>query len=232
MRSDAPSPRATRDSVIDAVLSASRVLVAVAARSLGDVAEEVTLTQFRTLVVLASRGPQSLATLAEAVDVTPSTATRMCDRLVRKGLIARRHERGDRRLIRLTLTASGQDLVTRSPIDAERRSPACSGRSPTISRPRWSKRSSASPPPPAKFPSRTGRLGGTCRCPPADHEPPSTYFVAGRHDRRLPVARECLVPAEVVGPRHPHRHDGRRRRHAAAWISGSWGLLRWICTAT
>jgi len=111
MRSDASSPRATRDSVVDAVLSASRVLVAVAARSLGDVAEEVTLTQFRTLVVLASRGPQSLATLAEAVDVTPSTATRMCDRLVRKGLIARRHERDDRRLIRLSLTARGQDLV-------------------------------------------------------------------------------------------------------------------------
>jgi len=53
-----------------AVLSASRVLVAVAARSLGDVAEEVTLTQYRTLVVLASRGPQSLAALAEAIDVT------------------------------------------------------------------------------------------------------------------------------------------------------------------
>jgi len=42
----------------------------VAARSLGDVAEEVTLTQYRTLVVLASRGPQSLAALAEAIDVT------------------------------------------------------------------------------------------------------------------------------------------------------------------
>jgi DNA-binding MarR family transcriptional regulator len=111
MRDEAPHPRATRDSVVDAVLSASRVLVAVAARSLGDVAEEVTLTQFRTLVVLASRGPQSLATLAEAVDVTPSTATRMCDRLVRKGLVARRHERGDRRLIRLTLTEGGRELV-------------------------------------------------------------------------------------------------------------------------
>ena len=60
---------------------------------------------------LASRGPQSLASLAEAVDVTPSTATRMCDRLVRKGLVARRHERGDRRLIRLTLTTDGHDLV-------------------------------------------------------------------------------------------------------------------------
>ena len=106
-----PAVEVRRDLIVDAVLSASRVLVAVAARSLGDVAEEVTLTQYRTLVVLASRGPQSLAELAEAVDVTPPTATRMCDRLVKKGLIMRRHDRGDRRLIRLTLAKKGHKLV-------------------------------------------------------------------------------------------------------------------------
>jgi DNA-binding MarR family transcriptional regulator len=98
-------------SLIDSVLSASRALVAVAARSLSDVAEEVTLTQYRTLVVLASRGPQNLAGLAEAVGVTPATATRMCDRLVRKGLIRRREERGDRRLLRVVLTEKGRSLV-------------------------------------------------------------------------------------------------------------------------
>jgi DNA-binding MarR family transcriptional regulator len=93
------------------VLSASRVLVAVAARSLADVAEEVTLTQYRTLVVLASRGPQNLAGLAEAVGVTPATATRMCDRLVRKDLIRRRTERDDRRQLRVALTVKGRSLV-------------------------------------------------------------------------------------------------------------------------
>jgi DNA-binding MarR family transcriptional regulator len=97
--------------VVDAVLSASRVLVAVAARSLADVAEEVTLTQYRTLVVLASRGPQNLAGLADAVGVTPATATRMCDRLVRKDLIRRRTERDDRRQLRVALTARGRSLV-------------------------------------------------------------------------------------------------------------------------
>jgi DNA-binding MarR family transcriptional regulator len=99
------------ETVVDAVLSASRVLVAVAARSLGDVAEEVTLTQYRTLVVLASRGPQSLAALASAIEVTPPTATRMCDRLVRKGLVQRRHDRGDRRQIRVALAGPGRQLV-------------------------------------------------------------------------------------------------------------------------
>jgi DNA-binding MarR family transcriptional regulator len=108
---NAPLSDVDSEAIVDAVLSASRVLVAVAARSLGDVAEEVTLTQYRTLVVLASRGPQSLAELADAVDVTPPTATRMCDRLIKKGLIVRRHERGDRRLIRLTLAKHGRELV-------------------------------------------------------------------------------------------------------------------------
>jgi len=97
--------------VVDAVLLASRVLAAVAARSLADVAEEVTLTQYRTLVVLASCGPQSLAGLAQVVGVTPATATRMCDRLVRKSLISRRTEREDRRQLRVVLTAKGRSLV-------------------------------------------------------------------------------------------------------------------------
>lgn len=99
------------DEVVDAVLSASRVLVAIAARSLADVAEEVTLTQYRTLVVLASRGPQHLGGLAAAVGVTPATATRMCDRLVRKGLVRRRVEPDNRRQLRVALTEHGRGLV-------------------------------------------------------------------------------------------------------------------------
>ena len=102
----------TPDSVVDAVLSASRVLVAVAARSLSDIAEEVTLTQYRTLVVLASRGPQNLVGLAEAVGVTPATATRMCDRLVKKRLIVRQSQQDDRRQVRLALTKKGLKLVS------------------------------------------------------------------------------------------------------------------------
>jgi DNA-binding MarR family transcriptional regulator len=100
-----------QDAIVDAVLSASRVLVAIAARSLADAGEEVTLTQYRSLVVLASRGPQSMAALAEAVAVTPATASRMCDRLVKKGLIRRRSDRHDRRAVRLALTATGRHLV-------------------------------------------------------------------------------------------------------------------------
>jgi DNA-binding MarR family transcriptional regulator len=35
----------------------------------------------------------------------------MCDRLVRKGLVHRRHDRGDRRQIRVALAAPGRQLV-------------------------------------------------------------------------------------------------------------------------
>jgi DNA-binding MarR family transcriptional regulator len=111
MQSSDTIPSDHTESVADAVLSASRGLVAVAARSLSDVAEEVTLTQYRTLVVLASRGPHNLAGLAEAVGVTPATATRMCDRLVKKKLILRRAERDDRRQLRVALTKKGLALV-------------------------------------------------------------------------------------------------------------------------
>jgi DNA-binding MarR family transcriptional regulator len=83
----------------------------VAARSLATVAEDVTLAQYRALVVLASRGSQRLADLALALAVEPSTATRMCDRLVRKGLVARRRSSGDRRTVRVSLTVAGAALI-------------------------------------------------------------------------------------------------------------------------
>ncbi len=100
-----------RDAVVDAVLIASRALVAIAARSLAAAADEVTLTQYRSLVVLASRGPQSIAALAEAVAVTPPTASRLTERLVRKGLVRRTVDPHDRRAVRLQLSRSGRSLV-------------------------------------------------------------------------------------------------------------------------
>jgi len=100
-----------RSAVVEAVLGASRVLVAVAARSLAEVAEEVTLPQYRALVVLAASGPRRVLSLAESLAVTASTATRMCDRLVRKGLVRRRTSRENRREVLVALTAAGQELV-------------------------------------------------------------------------------------------------------------------------
>ena len=96
---------------MDAVLTASRSLIAVATRSLGAAAEEVTIAQYRALVVLASRGPQRMVDLAAALDVAPSTAGRMCDRLVRRGLIRRHRARADRRAVLVSVTAAGRLVV-------------------------------------------------------------------------------------------------------------------------
>jgi DNA-binding MarR family transcriptional regulator len=96
---------------VDAVLSASRSLIAVATRSLGAAAEETSIAQYRALVVLASRGPQRLVDVAEALDVAPSTAGRMCDRLVRKGLVRRHRARTDRRAVLVSVTAAGRQVV-------------------------------------------------------------------------------------------------------------------------
>jgi len=60
---------------------------------------------------LASRGPQNLNSLAEAIGVTPATATRMCDRLVTKDVIVRETDVDDRRTIRIDLTTKGRRLV-------------------------------------------------------------------------------------------------------------------------
>jgi DNA-binding MarR family transcriptional regulator len=97
--------------VAEAVLRASRALVAVAARSLATVADDVTLPQYRALIELAARGPLRLADLAEALTVDRSTATRMCDRLVRKRLVTRRRGSEDRRVVRVSLTETGLELV-------------------------------------------------------------------------------------------------------------------------
>jgi DNA-binding MarR family transcriptional regulator len=99
------------DDITDAVLYASRVLVSVAARSLAAVADEVTLVQYRTLVVLSARGEQSLGELAGALGIHTSTATRMCDRLVGKQLLHRRQGEHDRREVVLELTTKGRRLV-------------------------------------------------------------------------------------------------------------------------
>lgn len=99
------------EAAVDAVLTASRTLVAVATQSLGAAAEETTIAQYRALVVLASRGRQRMVDLATALDVTPSTAGRMCDRLLRKGLIRRHRARADRREVQVSITAAGREVV-------------------------------------------------------------------------------------------------------------------------
>jgi DNA-binding MarR family transcriptional regulator len=95
----------------DAVLVASRALVGVAARSLAETEDTVTLVQYRALVLLAARGSMNVGSLADALNVHQSTATRLCDRLVTRGLVDRDPSEQSRREVVVSLTRGGHALI-------------------------------------------------------------------------------------------------------------------------
>lgn len=97
----------------DAVLTASRLLIAVSASSIAAVDESITIPQFRLLAVLRTRGSLKLSTLAENLGVQPSAATRMVDRLIVAGLVTRRANPVARREVVVELTEIGARTVTK-----------------------------------------------------------------------------------------------------------------------
>ncbi|MCB0942234.1 MAG: MarR family transcriptional regulator [Mycobacterium sp.] len=105
--------------ITDALLTASRLLVAISARSIAEVDETITIPQFRTLVVLSAEGPLNLAALAARLQVQPSTTGRMVDRLVAAGLIERRPNPASRREVVIDLSRRGKAVV-RSVTDRRR----------------------------------------------------------------------------------------------------------------
>ena len=150
-------PDAAADPVVDALLRASRALVAITARSLSSVNDDVTLPQFRSLVVLATAGPQTVSALADRLAVHASTMTRMCNRLVTRGLVVRAPSAVDRREVVIALTDDG--YISRRGRDGRaapgaRRGRAAHGRRRPASR--SSSRSTSSRRPPAKTPNACG----------------------------------------------------------------------------
>lgn len=99
------------DELVTALLTASRALVGVSARSLAGVEDSVTLTQFRTLVVLHGHRSMRLNTLADRLGVNASTALRTVDRLIAAGMVRRRENANDRREVAIDLTAAGRTVV-------------------------------------------------------------------------------------------------------------------------
>jgi DNA-binding MarR family transcriptional regulator len=102
------------DSLEDAVettLTASRALLGVVARSVGGAVEEISLPQFRVLVLVVSEGPMRIGTLAQRMGVVPSTFSRTLDRMVSGGWIIRTESPHSRREVLVTLTEAGQRLV-------------------------------------------------------------------------------------------------------------------------
>jgi DNA-binding MarR family transcriptional regulator len=71
----------------------------------------LTITQLRVLFILRETEGLPARYIAETLRVTPSTLTRIMDRLVREQLITREEDPSDRRLVRHYLTATARDAV-------------------------------------------------------------------------------------------------------------------------
>lgn len=109
--SPAAHEQASADDLVTTLLAASRVLIGVAARSLAAVEDRVTVTQFRTLVVLSAHGVLKQGALAEHLGVNASTTQRMIDRLTSSGFVDRRPNPESRREVLLSLSEEGRRIV-------------------------------------------------------------------------------------------------------------------------
>jgi DNA-binding MarR family transcriptional regulator len=107
------------DPLVEAVLDAGRVLVAISVRSLAATGDVVTVSQLRVLMLVAGRADVNVADVATELGVHRSNATRVVDRLVRAGLLSRDADPSDRRRLVLALTGAGRGLV--ADVDRHRR---------------------------------------------------------------------------------------------------------------
>jgi DNA-binding MarR family transcriptional regulator len=93
------------------MLATSREMFAITARSLSELTQQVTIQQFRTLVLLSEEGPCRIGDIAEDLGVSSSTATRSVGRILRQGWIRRRPDLGSQRETYVALTPDGASLV-------------------------------------------------------------------------------------------------------------------------
>lgn len=76
---------------------------------------DFTTPQLVCLTALAQKGPITLKGLSEAIDLSPSTALGIVDRLHAKGLVERRRGDKDRRQVMLSVTEAGQGSLLAAP---------------------------------------------------------------------------------------------------------------------
>ncbi|MDR7276670.1 MarR family winged helix-turn-helix transcriptional regulator [Catenuloplanes atrovinosus] len=73
-------------------------------------AHDVTLARFQALHALAG-GPARVGDLAQRMSITVGGASKLADRMVTLGLLAREPDPDDRRASRLALTGAGRDTL-------------------------------------------------------------------------------------------------------------------------
>lgn len=81
---------------------------------------DITTPQFLALVVLKDRPGITMGELCERLYLACSTATDLIDRMEKNGYLERNRDPDDRRVIRLSITEKGQDIIDQV-INARRR---------------------------------------------------------------------------------------------------------------
>ena len=76
---------------------------------------QVTTPQLICLMAIVKNGPMTATTISREVFLSPSTIVGILDRLEQKGLVNRERSERDRRIVTVTATNAGLDLVAQSP---------------------------------------------------------------------------------------------------------------------
>jgi DNA-binding MarR family transcriptional regulator len=106
------TPSKTSDEELSAFEVATRDLVGIALSSVEQL--EVSLSQYRLLLLLQTRGRASSTQCAEALGVVASSVTRLADRLHASGHLVRGVDPDNRSVVTLELTDAGRQVVRRA----------------------------------------------------------------------------------------------------------------------
>jgi DNA-binding MarR family transcriptional regulator len=106
------------DTLVDVALYTSWAFVALAVRAMAS-SSTLTIPQHRALLELALRGPQSLTSLSRLLGMPPSGTSRLCDRLISRGLVSKRTSPSSGRSVELNVTERGAALIA-SIVDGRR----------------------------------------------------------------------------------------------------------------
>jgi MarR family 2-MHQ and catechol resistance regulon transcriptional repressor len=71
----------------------------------------LTTEQFSVLASIKSRGPLKVSGLATLLERSPNTMTMLADRMVKAGLVKRTRDKKDRRVVFISLTDKGREVV-------------------------------------------------------------------------------------------------------------------------
>jgi len=71
----------------------------------------LSLIHLQVLMLLADGGPTPMSTVADALDASQASTTGIIDRMEERGLVARERGAPDRRVVNVTLTETGRQLL-------------------------------------------------------------------------------------------------------------------------